>query len=133
MNDVRLFGVLTKDPSIRHAEKEGGYDIARFTLKVEQGAREDGKNYFDNINLVAFRKMAELVEKKLKKGMAVIVGAHIHAGSYTNREGERVFSQDIVVDKLDIVTDTGLENTEPEAMQAMPEVTEGYMFSENEY
>ena len=73
------------------------------------------------------------MEKKLKKGMAVIVGAHIHAGSYTNREGERVFSQDIVVDKLDIVTDTGLENMEPEAMQAMPEVTEGYLFSENEY
>ena len=128
MNDVRLFGVLTKDPSIRHAEKEGGYDIARFTLKVEQGAREDGKNYYDNINLVAFRKMAELVEKKLKKGMAVIVGAHIHAGSYTNRDGERVFSQDIVVDKIDIVTAEGLVNMEPEAMQALPETAEEYTY-----
>ena len=128
MNDVRLFGVLTKDPSIRHAEKEGGYDIARFTLKVEQGAREDGKNYFDNINLVAFRKMAELVEKKLKKGMAVIVGAHIHAGSYINRDGERVFSQDIVVDKIDIVTAEGIVNMEPEAMQALPETAEEYTY-----
>ena len=133
MNEVRLFGTLTKDPNIRHAEREDGYDVARFTVRVEQGEREDGKNYADNINVVAFRKVAELVEKKLRKDMAVIVLGHIHASFYTNRDGERVFSQDIVVDKLDIVMDTGLENMEPEAMQAMPEVTEGYMFSENEY
>jgi len=132
MNDVRLFGTLTKDPNIRHAEKSDGYDVARFTLKVDQGAREDGKSYSDNINLVAFRKVAELVEKKLKKDMAVIVTGHIHSGSYTNRDGERVFSQDIVVDKIDIVTAAGLENVGPVAIQAMPETTEE-TYSENDY
>ena len=45
MNDVRLFGTLTKDPYIRHAEKEDGYDVARFNLRVDQGIREDGKSY----------------------------------------------------------------------------------------
>ena len=128
MNDVRLFGTVTKDPNIRHAEKDDGYDVARFTLKVDQGAREDGKSYSDNINLVAFRKIAELVENKVKKDMAVIVTGHIHAGSYTNRNGERVFSQDIVVDKIDIVTAEGLVNMEPEAMQALPETTEEYTY-----
>ena len=128
MNEVRLFGTLTKDPNIRHAEREDGYDVARFTVRVEQGEREDGKNYADNINVVAFRKVAELVEKKLKKDMAVIVLGHIHASFYTNRDGERVFSQDIVVDKIDIVTAEGLVNMEPEAMQALPETAEEYAY-----
>lgn len=128
MNEVRLFGTLTKDPNIRHAEREDGYDVARFTVRVEQGEREDGKNYADNINVVAFRKVAELVEKKLRKDMAVIVLGHIHASFYTNRDGERVFSQDIVVDKIDIVTAEGLVNMEPEAMQALPETTEEYTY-----
>ena len=132
MNDVRLFGTVTKEPTIRHAEKADGYDVARFTLKVDQGAREDGKSYSDNINLVAFRKVAEIVEKKLKKDSVVIVSGHIHAGSYTNRDGERVFSQDIVVDKIDIVRAEGLENVGPVAMQAMPETTEE-IYSENDY
>ena len=128
MNEVRLFGILTKDPNIRHAEREDGYDVARFTVRVEQGAREDGKNYADNINVVAFRKVAELVEKKLRKDMAVIVLGHIHASFYTNRDGERVFSQDIVVDKIDIVTAEGLVNMEPEAIQALPETIEEYTY-----
>ena len=128
MNEVRLFGTLTKDPNIRHAECEDGYDVARFTVRVEQGEREDGKNYADNINVVAFRKVAELVEKKLRKDMAVIVLGHVHASFYTNRDGERVFSQDIVVDKIDIVTAEGLVNMEPEAMQALPETAEEYTY-----
>ena len=128
MNEVRLFGTLTKDPNIRHAEREDGYDVARFTVRVEQGEREDGKNYADNINVVAFRKVAELVEKKLRKDMAVIVLGHIHASFYTNRDGERVFCQDIVVDKIDIVTAEGLVNMEPEAMQALPETAEEYTY-----
>ena len=128
MNEVRLFGILTKDPNIRHAEREDGYDVARFTVRVEQGEREDGKNYADNINVVAFRKVAELVEKKMRKDMAVIVLGHIHASFYTNRDGERVFSQDIVVDKIDIVTAEGLVNMEPEAMQALPETAEEYTY-----
>ena len=102
--------------------------MARFTVRVEQGEREDGKNYADNINVVAFRKVAELVEKKLRKNMAVIVLGHIHASFYTNRDGERVFSQDIVVDKIDIVTAEGLVNMEPEAMQALPETAEEYTY-----
>ena len=133
MNEVRLFGTLTKDPNIRHAEREDGYDVARFTIRADQGARDDGKSYADNINVVAFRKVAELVEKKLKKGMVVIVSGHVHAGSYTNRDGERVFSQDIVVDKIDIVTDKGVENMAPEAMQTMPETMGDLPFSEPEY
>ena len=128
MNEVRLFGTLTKDPNIRHAEREDGYDVARFTVRVEQGEREDGKNYADNINVVAFRKVAELVEKKLRKDMAVIVLGHVHASFYTNRDGERVFSQDIVVDMIDIVTADGLVNMEPEAMQALPETAEEYTY-----
>ena len=128
MNEVRLFGTLTKDPNIRHSEREDGYDVARFTVRVEQGEWEDGKNYADNINVVAFRKVAELVEKKLRKDMAVIVLGHIHASFYTNRDGERVFSQDIVVDKIDIVTAEGLVNMEPEAMQALPETAEEYTY-----
>ena len=133
MNDVRLFGIVTKDPYYRRAEKEDGYDLARFTLRVEQGTREDGKSNADNINLVAFRKVAELVEKKLRKDMAVLVSGHIHAGSYTDRDGNTVFSQSIVADKIDVVTAAGLENMGPEAMQAMPETTEGLPFTENEY
>ncbi|MCR4837798.1 MAG: hypothetical protein K5897_02530, partial [Eubacterium sp.] len=64
------------------------------------------------------------------KDMAVIVTGHIHASSYTNRDGENVFSQDIVVDKIDVVTETGLDPMEPEAMQTLPE---GYGCLENDY
>ena len=131
MNDVKLFGTLTKDPEIRHAEGEGGYDMARFTLRVEQSMRDDGKTFANNVSLVAFRKTAELVEKYLKKDMAVLVCAHIHAGSYTTRNGDTVFSQSIVADKFEIVS--GAELKEPEAFQAMQEGTEDYFVSENEY
>ncbi|MBQ9871004.1 MAG: single-stranded DNA-binding protein [Eubacterium sp.] len=133
MNDVKLYGVLTKDPYIRHAEGEGGYDLARFTVRVEQGTREDGKSNAENINLVAFRKVAELAEKKLKKDMAVLVSGHIHSGSYTDREGNTVLSQSIVADKIDIVTANGLENMGPEAMQTMPETMGDLPFSGAEY
>ena len=130
MNDVKLYGTVKSEPEIRPPEGENGYKMARFTLRVEQSMRDDGRSFSDDVALVAFRKMADLVEKYLKKDMAVLVCAHIHAGSYTTRSGDTVTSQSIVVDKFEVVKANGLE--EPEAFQAMPE-TAGFFNAENAY
>jgi len=131
MNDVKLYGTITDDPDIRQTEGQNGYKMARFTLKVEQSMRDDGKSYSDDVALVAFRKNADIVEKYLKKDMSVLVCAHIHAGSYTTKFGDMVPTQSIVVDKVEIVKANGLE--EPEAFQAMPETVAGLFAAENEY
>ena len=131
MNDVKLYGIVTDIPDVHMIEGENGYKVAKFTLKVEQSIRDDGKDYSDEISLVAFRKTADLVEKYLQKDTAAFVSAHIHSGSYTTRNGDRITTQNIVVDRFEIAPSAGLSC--PEAFQTMPETVDEYGLSENEY
>lgn len=97
MNKVILCGRLTKDPEVRYSQ--GGMAIARYTLAVDRrGKKTEGTQTADFISCTAFDKSAEFVEKYIRKGTKVIVTGRIQTGSYTDRDGKKVYTTDVVVE-----------------------------------
>ena len=102
MNKVILMGRLTRDPEIRYSQNENSVTIARFTLAVDRRFKRQGDDQAaDFINCVAFGKTAEFVENYLKQGTKVVGCGRIQTGSYTNKEGQRVYTTDIVIEELE--------------------------------
>ena len=100
MNRVILMGRLTRDPDIRYSSGENGQQVARYTLAVDRRFRgRDGQQSADFISCVVFGRGAEFAEKYLRKGVKIAVTGRIQTGSYTNREGARVYTTDVVVEE----------------------------------
>ncbi len=101
MNKAILMGRLTRDPEIRYTQGDNPMCIARYTLAVDRrfnrNANNDGNNA-DFIPCVCFGKTAEFVEKYLKKGTKMAVTGRIQTGSYTNRDGVKVYTTEVVVE-----------------------------------
>lgn len=96
MNKVILMGRLTKDPDVRG---EGTNLVARYSLAVDRRFKDnDGKYQTDFINIVVFGKGAEFAEKYLKKGTKVVVTGRIQTGSYTNKEGAKIYTTDVIAE-----------------------------------
>lgn len=95
MNKVCLMGRLTKDPDIRG---EGNNLCARYTLAVDRRYQKDGEQQTDFIPCVVFSKGAEFAQKYLKKGTKVVVTGRIQTGSYTNKEGAKIYTTDVIVE-----------------------------------
>ncbi|MBP5224322.1 MAG: single-stranded DNA-binding protein [Lachnospiraceae bacterium] len=103
MNKVLLCGRLTRDPEIRYSQGERQMAIARYTLAVDRRGRgrnaQDGSDQTaDFIQCVAFDRAAEFAEKYLRQGTKLIVTGRIQTGSYTNRDGQRVYTTDVIVE-----------------------------------
>ena len=98
MNKVILMGRLTRDPEVRYSAGENALAIARYTLAVDRRFRRDGEATADFISCVSFGRTAEFAEKYFRQGMRVLVSGRIQTGSYTNKEGQRVYTTDIIVD-----------------------------------
>ena len=100
MNKVILMGRLTRDPEVRYSQGERQMAIARYTLAVDRrGRRDAGQDaQADFINCVAFDRAGEFTEKYFRKGMRVLVEGRIQTGSYTNRDGQKVYTTDVVVE-----------------------------------
>lgn len=98
MNKVILMGRLTRDPEVRYSSGENSVAVARYTLAVDRRFRRDGEASADFIGCVAFGKAGEFAEKYFRQGMKVLVTGHIQTGSYTNRDGQKVYTTDIVVE-----------------------------------
>ena len=99
MNKVILMGRLTREPDVRYSQGENPMAIARYTLAVDRRFRRDGNDQTaDFISCVAFGRQAEFVEKYLHQGTKIVVSGRIQTGSYTNREGQKVYTTDVVVD-----------------------------------
>ena len=98
MNNVVLAGRLTADPKITYGQGDNQYCVARYTLAVERRFKRDGQPNADFISCISFGKNAEFSEKYLRKGIKMIVSGHIQTGSYTNKDGQRVYTTDVVVD-----------------------------------
>ena len=98
MNKVILMGRLTRDPEVRYSAGDSSMAIARYTLAVDRRFRRDGENNADFIGCVAFGKSAEFAEKYLRQGTKIIVTGRIQTGSYTNRDGQKVYTTDVVVE-----------------------------------
>ena len=102
MNKVILMGRLTRDPEIRYSQNGNSSAIARFTLAVDRRFKRQGDDQTaDFINCVAFGKTAEFVEGYLKQGTKVVGCGRIQTGSYTNKEGQRVYTTDVVIEELE--------------------------------
>jgi len=99
MNKVILMGRLTRDPEVRYTQGETPMAIARYSLAVDRRGRnnQDGQTA-DFINCVAFGRSAEFAEKYLHKGTKMLVEGRIQTGSYTNKDGVKVYTTDVVVE-----------------------------------
>ena len=99
MNKVILMGRLTRDPEVRYSQGENSLAIARYTLAVDRRFRRDGEATADFISCVAFGRSAEFAEKYLHQGTKMVVTGRIQTGSYTNREGVKVYTTEVVVEE----------------------------------
>ena len=99
MNKVILMGRLTRDPEVRYTQGDNAMAIARYSLAVDRRFKRDGEPDADFINCVAFGKAGEFAEKYLKKGTKIAVVGRIQTGSYTNKEGQKVYTTDVVVEE----------------------------------
>lgn len=101
MNRVILMGRLTRDPSVTYTQGGDNMAIARYTLAVDRrGKRQDGADQqtADFISCVAFKNNAEFAEKYLRQGTKVVIEGRIQTGSYTNKDGVKIYTTDVVID-----------------------------------
>ena len=97
MNKVILMGRLTRDPEVRYSQGETSTAVARFTLAVDRRFRRDDAST-DFIGCVAFGRNAEFIEKYFRQGTKALITGRIQTGSYTNRDGQKVYTTDVVVE-----------------------------------
>ncbi len=100
MNKVILMGRLTRDPEVRYSQGENAMAIARYTLAVDRRFnRNNDEQTADFINCVAFGKAGEFAEKYFRKGLKIAVTGRIQTGSYTNKDGVKVYTTDVIVEE----------------------------------
>ena len=105
MNSVQLIGRLTRDPEIRYTD--GGASITRFGLAVDRRFKQENGADADFINIVAFGKTAEFIEKYFHKGMKIALNGRIQTGSYTDKDGKKVYTTDIVAENVEFCESKG--------------------------
>lgn len=106
MNKVILMGRLTREPDVRYSQNsDGSMAVARYTLAVDRRrarTNSDGaEQTADFISCVAFRKTAEFIEKYFRQGTRMVISGRIQTGSYTNRDGQKVYTTDVVVEEVE--------------------------------
>lgn len=99
MNKVLLMGRLTRDPEVRYSAGDNSTAVARYTLAVNRRFKRDNEPTADFIPCVAFGKAAEFAEKWFRQGMQVAISGRIQTGSYTNREGRKVYTTEVVLEE----------------------------------
>ena len=103
MNKAILMGRLTRDPEVRYSQGDSQMAIARFSLAVDRRYKKQGdETTADFFNCTAFGKQGEFVEKYLKKGTKVVVTGRIQNDNYTNKEGQKVYSVQIMVEEMEL-------------------------------
>ena len=133
MNKVILMGRLTRDPEVRYSQGESSTAVARFSLAVDRRFKRQGDDQTaDFINCVAFGKTAEFAERYLHQGTKVVGCGRIQTGSYTNKDGQRVYTTDVVLDEVEFAESKNAsqqngdfqQNQRPEPSQA---AADGFM------
>ena len=111
MNSVVLVGRLTRDPDVRYSQDQRA--VARFTLAVDRPVRSGAEKQTDFPSVVCFGKTAELVEQYVSKGRRVAVSGRIQTGSYTNKDGQKVYTTEVVADRVEFLdSGSGAPRTE---------------------
>ena len=136
MNKVILIGRLTSDPEVRYSQ-QNDTAIARYTLAVDRMFKRDGESQADFIRCVAFGKPAEFAENYLHKGIKIAVTGRIQTGSYMNRDGQKVYTTDVVAEsqefcerKSDSPAPSAQPSYDPDRFMDIPEgIDEGLPFN----
>lgn len=110
MNKVILMGRLTADPEVRYTQGENPMAVARYTLAVNRRFKRNGEQEADFIRCIAFGKQAEFVEKYMKKGIQILIAGRIQTGSYTNKDGVKVYTTDVVVEEHNFTESKNSQN-----------------------
>lgn len=111
MNKVILCGRLTKDPEVRYSQGATQMCIAKYNLAVDRRFKRDGDTSADFINCVVFGKAGEFAEKYFRKGTKIIVSGRIQTGSYTNNNGQKVYTTDVVVEEQEFAESKNQNST----------------------
>ncbi len=135
MNCVILIGRLTRDPDVRYTQGDKSMCIARYTLAVDRRFKKEGQDSADFITCAAFGKAGEFVEKYCMKGTKLAVTGRIQTGSYTNRDGQKVYTTEVVVEEQEFAESKasqqgGRQNAQPakkedEGMDGFMNIPEG--------
>ena len=118
MNKAILMGRPTRDPEVRYSQGENSMCIARLTLAVDRRYRRDGdQQTADFISCVAFKSQAEFIEKYVLQGTRIVVTGRIQTGSYTNKDGQKVYTTEVVIEEIEFAESkkdaTGSNRPEP--------------------
>lgn len=121
MNKVTLMGNLTRDPDVRYSQGEKSTCVVRYTLGIRRRFHRDGDPDSDFINCVAFGKQGEFAEKYLKKGMKIAICGRIQTGSYTDKDGIKRYTTDVVVEEHYFVESKNANNGNASNSQSAPQ------------
>ena len=125
MNKVILLGNLTRDPEIRYSQGEKQMAVARFSLAVNRRFANDGETNADFFNCTAFGKTAEFVEKYFRQGSRMSLVGRIENNNYTNKNGEKVYSVQIMVEEVEFVERKSAQSNNQTQNQNQPAQTNG--------
>lgn len=120
MNKVIMVGRLARDPEVRYTGDGNSMAVCRYTLAVDRKFKKDGEPTADFISCVAFGKTAEFAERYFAKGLRVAVSGRIQTGSYTNRDGQKVYTTDVAVEEHEIAQSRS-ESSEQQDSNRQPE------------
>ena len=118
MNKVIMMGRLTRDPEVRYSQGESQVAVARFSLAVDRRWKREGEPDADFFNCTVFGKQAEFVEKYLKQGTKVVITGRVHNNNYTNKEGQKVYSVQIIVEEIEFAESKNASSNTGAAYQA---------------
>lgn len=118
MNKVILMGRLTRDPEVRYSQGERSMAIAKYTLAIDRRKTQQNSDPgADFINCVAFDRAGEFAEKYFRQGLRVLISGHLQTGSYTNKDGQKVYTTDVIVESQEFADSrrdgAGLEAGDP--------------------
>ena len=119
MNKVIEIGRLVKDPDMRYSQGANATCVARYTLAVDRKFKQEGQPTADFINCIAFGKSGEFAEKYLHKGVKIAVTGIIQTGSYTNKDGQKVYTTDVVVEEQEFCESKSQSNSQPQPTQSV--------------
>ena len=126
MNKVVLMGRLTKDPDVRYASGENSTTVARYTLAVDRRFKRDGEATADFISCVAFGRQADVAGQYFRRGTKLTISGRIQTGSYTGKDGQKVYTTDVVVEEQEFAESkasagTGEQNTQSQQQPVQPQ------------
>lgn len=125
MNKYICIGRLTKDPDIKYSQGDKQTCIARYTLAVDRRFKQEGQPEADFISCVAFGKQGEFAEKYLKKGIKIAIVGELRTGSYINKDGQKVYTTDVVVNEHEFCESKKADQEEPQPSEGYMEIPEG--------